>query len=174
MKLSQTEPKLVGSLISLMDSPSLKVQCQAALALRNLASDDKYQIDIVAKHGLQPLLRLLQSSFLPLILSAAACVRNVSIHPLNESPIIEAGFLQPLIELLAYEDNEEIQCHAISTLRNLAASSEKNKLAIMEAGAVERIKSLILTVALTVQSEMTACVAVLGLSGMSRQLYQSE
>ena len=38
-KLAQTEPKLVSSLVSLMDSPSLKVQCQAALALRNLASD---------------------------------------------------------------------------------------------------------------------------------------
>ena len=38
-KLAQTEPKLVSSLVQLMDSPSLKVQCQAALALRNLASD---------------------------------------------------------------------------------------------------------------------------------------
>lgn len=164
-RLAQTEPKLVTNLILLMDSPSLKVQCQAALALRNLASDDKYQIEIVQKNGLPPLLRLLRSSFLPLILSAAACVRNVSIHPLNESPIIDSGFLQPLIELLAYEENEEIQCHAISTLRNLAASSEKNKLAIVEAGAVERIKSLVLTVPLSVQSEMTACAAVLGLSG---------
>ena len=38
-KLAQTEPKLVSSLVQLMESPSLKVQCQAALALRNLASD---------------------------------------------------------------------------------------------------------------------------------------
>lgn len=38
-KLAQSEPKLVQSLVVLMDSPSLKVQCQAALALRNLASD---------------------------------------------------------------------------------------------------------------------------------------
>jgi vacuolar protein 8 len=38
-KLASSEPKLVANLILLMDSPSLKVQCQAALALRNLASD---------------------------------------------------------------------------------------------------------------------------------------
>ena len=38
-KLAQTEPKLVQSLVALMESRSLKVQCQAALALRNLASD---------------------------------------------------------------------------------------------------------------------------------------
>ena len=125
---------------------------------------EKYQIEIVKCGGLPPLLRLLRSSFLPLILSAAACVRNVSITPQNESPIIEANFLNPLIELLAYDENEEIQCHAISTLRNLAASSEKNKAAIVEAGAIERIKELVLSVPLSVQSEMTACAAVLGLS----------
>lgn len=163
-KLAQNEPRLVQNLIGLMESSSLKVQCQAALALRNLASDEKYQIEIVRSNGLSPLLRLLRSSFLPLILSAAACVRNVSIHPLNESPIIDAGFLHPLIDLLSHEDNEEIQCHAISTLRNLAASSERNKTAIVEAGAVERIKELVLTVPLSVQSEMTACAAVLALS----------
>lgn len=163
-KLASTEPKLVQSLVALMDSPSLKVQCQAALALRNLASDEKYQLEIVKADGLTPLLRLLHSSYLPLILSAAACVRNVSIHPSNESPIIDSGFLQPLIELLSFDENEEVQCHAISTLRNLAASSERNKTAIVEAGAVERIKQLVLQAPLLVQSEMTACVAVLALS----------
>jgi len=164
-KLAATEPKLVHSLVVLMDSTSLKVQCQAALALRNLASDDKYQIDIVKADGLTPLLRLLCSTYLPLILSAAACVRNVSIHPQNESPIIEAGFLNPLVDLLSFEENEEVQCHAISTLRNLAASSEKNKMQIVQAGAVQKIKDLVMQVPVNVQSEMTACVAVLALSG---------
>jgi len=98
-------------------------------------------------------------------------VRNVSIHPNNECPIIDSGFLAPLIELLSFDENEEVQCHAISTLRNLAASSERNKGAIVEAGAVERIKDLVLQVPLTVQSEMTACVAVLALSGKFHDLY---
>ena len=128
---------------------------------------DKYQLEIVKAEGLKPLLRLLHSTYLPLILSAAACVRNVSIHPSNESPIIDSGFLTPLIELLSFDENEEVQCHAISTLRNLAASSERNKGAIVEAHAVERIKDLVLSVPLAVQSEMTACVAVLALSGTS-------
>lgn len=184
-KLAQNEPKLVQSLVQLMDSSSLKVQCQAALALRNLASDgentidpdsehqwlrpllERFQLEIVKANGLPPLLRLLQSSYLPLILSSAACVRNVSIHPENESPIIETGFLNPLITLLSFEENEEVQCHAISTLRNLAASSEKNKGQIIKAGAVAKIKDLVLHVPLNVQSEMTACVAVLALSGKS-------
>ncbi|KAH8834934.1 armadillo-type protein [Flagelloscypha sp. PMI_526] len=163
-RLAQSEPKLVSSLVMLMESTSLKVQCQAALALRNLASDEKYQLEIVKADGLNSLLRLLQSSYLPLILSSAACVRNVSIHPQNESPIIESGFLQPLITLLSFKENEEVQCHAISTLRNLAASSESNKTAIVKAGAAQSIKELVLEVPMNVQSEMTACVAVLALS----------
>ena len=147
-----------------MDSNSPKVQCQAALALRNLASDEKYQLEIVKAKGLPPLLRLLQSSYLPLILSAVACIRNISIHPLNESPIIDAGFLRPLVELLGSQDNEEIQCHAISTLRNLAASSDRNKELVLQAGAVQKCKQLVLDVPLSVQSEMTAAIAVLALS----------
>ncbi|RCI11612.1 hypothetical protein L249_7753 [Ophiocordyceps polyrhachis-furcata BCC 54312] len=163
-KLASSEPKLVQSLVNLMDSSSPKVQCQAALALRNLASDEKYQLDIVRANGLPPLLRLLQSSYLPLILSAVACIRNISIHPMNESPIIEANFLKPLVDLLGSTDNEEIQCHAISTLRNLAASSDRNKALVLDAGAVQKCKQLVLDVPVSVQSEMTAAIAVLALS----------
>lgn len=163
-KLAQTEGRLVQSLVHLMDSSSPKVQCQAALALRNLASDERYQLEIVRARGLPSLLRLLQSSYLPLILSAVACIRNISIHPSNESPIIDAGFLRPLVDLLGSKENEEIQCHAISTLRNLAASSDRNKQLVLEAGAVQKCKQLVLNVPLSVQSEMTAAIAVLALS----------
>ncbi|KAK4155932.1 armadillo-type protein [Chaetomidium leptoderma] len=163
-KLAETELRLVQYLVNLTESSSPKVQCQAALALRNLASDEKYQLEIVQAHGLGPLLRLLRSSYLPLILSAVACIRNISIHPQNESPIIEAGFLKPLVDLLGSTDNEEIQCHAISTLRNLAASSDRNKSLVLEAGAVQKCKQLVLEVPVTVQSEMTAAIAVLALS----------
>ena len=163
-RLAQTETKLVQSLVQLMKGQAPKVQCQAALALRNLASDEKYQLEIVRAGGLQPLLGLLQSSYLPLILSAVACIRNISIHPMNESPIIDAGFLRPLVDLLGSTDNEEIQCHAISTLRNLAASSDRNKQLVLEAGAVQKCKELVLSVPLSVQSEMTAAIAVLALS----------
>jgi vacuolar protein 8 len=163
-RLAQTETKLVQSLVHLMKGQAPKVQCQAALALRNLASDEKYQLEIVRAGGLPPLLDLLRSSYLPLILSAVACIRNISIHPMNESPIIDAGFLRPLVDLLGSTDNEEIQCHAISTLRNLAASSDRNKQLVLQAGAVQKCKELVLEVPLSVQSEMTAAIAVLALS----------
>ena len=68
-------------------------------------------------------------------------------------------------DAVTFKDNEEVQCHAISTLRNLAASSEKNKGEIVKAGAVDSIQDLVLDAPINVQSEMTACVAVLALSG---------
>ena len=207
----------MNELVSLMESPSLKVQCQATLALRNLASDEIYQLEI-ARHpqGLSRLLVLLHgkpvvttvggtssatattaAGHSQLTLAAVACIRNISIHPQNESRIIEAGFLKPLVDLLENE-SEEAQCHAISTLRNLAAggggfyaagedvdssvataASSLNKDRIMESGALEKIRLLIerattttrssangqLGLSWSVLSEMTACIAVLALSG---------
>ncbi|KAF2762534.1 ARM repeat-containing protein [Pseudovirgaria hyperparasitica] len=175
-KLVQTEPHLVKALISLMrqregssprtrDSlPPPKVKQQAALALRNLASDEVYQLEIVRNQGLPPLLELLTSEYPPLKNSAVACIRNISIHPANESPIIDAGFLPPLVDLLGPNISEEIQCHAISTLRNLAASSDRNKQLVLDAGAVQKCIERVLNVPLSVQSEMTAAIAVLALS----------
>ncbi|RCK56091.1 Vacuolar protein 8 [Candida viswanathii] len=130
-KLASTEPKLVGQLVHLMDSPSPRVQCQATLALRNLASDSGYQVEIVRAGGLPHLVQLLTCNHQPLVLAAVACIRNISIHPLNEALIIEAGFLKPLVGLLDYTEN-------------LAASSEKNRTALLAAGAVDKCKELVL------------------------------
>lgn len=172
-KLATTEPKLVAQLVNLMDLPSPRVQCQATLALRNLASDSGYQVDIVRAGGLPHLVQLLTCTHQPLVLAAVACIRNISIHPLNEALIIDAGFLKPLVGLLD-NDLEEIQCHAVSTLRNLAASSERNRLALLAAGAVDKCKELVLKVPLLVQLEILACFAILALADdLKPKLYES-
>jgi len=163
LRLAQTEPHLVHHLIHLMGSNSPRIQCQAALALRNLASDVNYQAEIVRANGLPLLLKLLQSAHTSLVLASVACIRNISIHTPNESIIVDAGFLPPLIDLLGKTDNEEILCHVVSSLRNLAASSERTKLQIVEAGAVEKFFVLLTRVPASVQSEITACIAVLAL-----------
>lgn len=192
-KLAQ-EPRLIEQLITLMSSSALKIQCQAALALRNLASDgqtsifslfpvdqsaqephvESYQLSIVSHGGLPPLLKLLSTTSPPLLLAAVACVRNVSIHHLNESAIVAAGFLPPLIALLTHE-NEEIQCHAISTLRNVAAGMEEesNRERIVDGGGITKMIAVmqektssaeVSPLGWQVLSEMTAAIAVLALS----------
>lgn len=162
-RVAQTEPHLVMHLVHLMGSSSPRIQCQAALALRNLASDVNYQVEIVRSNGLPLLLSLIQGQHTPLVLAAVACIRNVSIHPQNESAIIEAGFLPPLVDILGKTDNEEILCHTVSSMRNLAASSERTKMNIVESGAVQKMLALLPRVPASVQSEITACIAVLAL-----------
>ncbi|GCF00613.1 vacuolar protein 8 [Zygosaccharomyces mellis] len=167
-KLAQTEPRLVSKLVALMDSPSSRVKCQATLALRNLASDTSYQLEIVRAGGLPHLVKLIQSDSMPLVLASVACIRNISIHPLNEGLIVDAGFLKPLVKLLDFKESEEIQCHAVSTLRNLAASSERNRKEFFESGAVEKCKELALDSPVSVQSEISACFAILALADISK------
>ncbi|KAI6108572.1 vacuolar protein 8 [Pisolithus croceorrhizus] len=154
-KLAETEPQLVSSLIGLLYSPSLKIQCQAALALSNLAVDEDYQLEIVEADGFTPLRRLVH----------CGCLRNASVLRHNDSPIMDSGLLQPIVSLLSFEDSVEVQCHASSVLRNLAANSDKNKAAIMEAGAAQKIKELVLEAPTDLQGDMTACIVVLALSG---------
>lgn len=161
---SNTEPQIVSNFVNLVkNSSSPRVRCQAVLALRNLASDPSYQEEVVRCGGLVQLLDLLKSEQEALVVAAAACLRNVSIHQSNETEIVKTGFLKPLVDLLGKFDNEEIDCHTVSTLRNLAAPSDSNKRAIVEAGVVQKCKKNILTASEVVQSEMTACLAVLAL-----------
>ena len=121
------------------------------------------------------MVQLLTCNHQPLVLAAVACIRNISIHPLNEALIIEAGFLKPLVGLLDFTGLEEIQCHAVSTLRNLAASSERNRMALLAAGAVDKCKDLVLKVPLSVQLEILACFAILALADdLKPKLYESQ
>ncbi|KAI3638025.1 hypothetical protein MIR68_003636 [Amoeboaphelidium protococcarum] len=187
------EKSLVGDLIELLlPSCQLKIRCQSALALRNLASDAFFQLEIVSnQNGLARLLTLLteQPFDSPLaaqpVISAVACIRNVSIHPLNEQTILKAGFLPSLVSILNSDSlSEESRCHAISTIRNLAAglgSGEKtdDMDTMIKSGTIEVIKTLIertvsdlnsnsdhLSVSWIIMSEMTACLAVLALSDL--------
>lgn len=185
------ESRLIQYLIHLMDSPIQKIQCQAALALRNLASDEKFQIEIVEYGGLEPLLKLLKSQTSQIVLAAVACIRNISIHSVNEKPIVEAGFLKLLIELISSDKGEEIQCHALSTIRNLAAS-DYNKITIIKEGAAKTIINLLIesnhnstnkgktpssaysahgqVFGPIIKSEMTAALAILALSDEIRPI----
>ncbi|PVV01483.1 hypothetical protein BB560_004098 [Smittium megazygosporum] len=166
IQLQQSEPTLLPKLINLMTASEPKIAAQAALALRNLASDDDYQYTIVRNNALPSLKKMLISSDAHMVLASIACLRNLSIHPDNERPILEAGFLQPIVNLLDNEYNlGEISCHAISTLRNLSASSDSTKISLVELGVLPRIYANLANdrVSLISKSEMTAALAVLAL-----------
>ena len=179
----QSERKLVPALVQFMDNSSPKLQCQALVTLGYLTKERESQLPrprisyssptaagrvlgIVETDGLKSLLRLLQSQDLDLISSAASCIRNVTLRPEYDSTIIEAGFLQPLVNLMGFKDNKTIQYYAAEALGNLAESTECNKLAIGNAGAVHLIQELIVELLPDVQVEMAHCIRGLSHSGM--------
>ncbi|KAG8900987.1 Vacuolar protein 8 [Tulasnella sp. 403] len=177
VKLGGLEP-----LIRQMLSPNVEVQCNAVGCVTNLATHDENKTKIAKSGALVPLTRLARSKDMRVQRNATGALLNMTHSDENRQQLVNAGAIPVLVSLLnspdtdvqyycttalsniAVDENEEVQCHAISTLRNLAASSEKNKGQIVKAGAVQKIKDLVLTVPVTVQSEMTACVAVLALS----------
>ena len=121
---------------------------------------------IVKANGLKPLLRFLQSQDINTISVAALCVSNLTLQLENASSVIEAGFLRPLVNLLAFKDRKIIQLRAAAALCNLAGSIEKNQWAIIDAGAVQSIKELVMEMPVYTQFRMTACIERLSHSGM--------
>ncbi|KAJ1664407.1 Vacuolar protein 8 [Coemansia sp. RSA 1813] len=160
--LWETQPVLVEALLRFVETSTVKVQCQAILTLRNLASDDQYQMLIVDKGGLDVLLPLLQSAYDPLVISVSACLRNLSIHPQNEEPILSSGVLPSLVGLITQSDNEEVQCHVVSALRNLVANNEADKSPFVEAGLFEHMRAVVAdpNTSDVVMGEMVAALSV--------------
>ncbi|KAJ2003902.1 Vacuolar protein 8 [Coemansia thaxteri] len=160
--LRETQPTLVSALIRFVETSTIKVQCQAILTLRNLASDDEYQLQIIEAGGLDSLLPLLQTEFDPLVISASACLRNLSIHPDNERPILDSGILPCLVNLITGSGNEEVQCHVISALRNLVANNDADKTPFADAGLFDHIKSVLTSPGTSdvVVGEMVAALSV--------------
>ena len=131
----------------------------------SLPTTENYRLEIVHANGLNPLLRLLQSPDPGSIFAAVSCVSYLTFQPPNNSLIVEAGFLQPLVNFLSFEDDEDTQLHAALALSNLSVNA-KNRLKIVNAGAVQSIKELVLKSPLGVQIKMARCIENLSLSGM--------
>ncbi|KAJ2233716.1 Vacuolar protein 8 [Coemansia sp. RSA 1722] len=134
------EPTLVDQLIEMMSAAPTRTQAQATLALRNLASDSRFQTYVVLRGAAPALLSLLRSPHPALVSAAAACLRNLSIDAANETPIIAAGLLPPLTALISGNDRD-VQCHALATLRNLAANGGPNKQALLDAGLFDHLRA---------------------------------
>ncbi|KAJ1736259.1 Vacuolar protein 8 [Coemansia biformis] len=162
---------LVGMLLLAIKAPKIRIQAQVALTLRNLASDERYQRSIVSHGGLDALVPLLQSSYTALVISAAACLRNISIHPSNEEPIVGAGLLPELMDLVAQADQPELQCHAIATVRNLAANSGTDKQVFVDAGLFDRLRMVLASKA-THSSVLCEAAAVFSVLALSDQLWR--
>jgi len=161
--LATHSKSLLKNLISLCDCQSninstpSKLSMQAVLCMRNLASDDIFQHQIVRAGALDVLRSLLGVG--EMVLATVAAIRNLSINTGNELLISRAGYIPILISLL-HNTSPEIVYHSICTLRNLAAADE-NKVLICK-GLPAIFSTLEKSVG--IQCEGMALCAVLALS----------
>jgi hypothetical protein len=191
---------MISTLVAHLSPPTpLRLQTQAALALRNLASSTEFQhIILHAPAAVAVLISHAQSEYPPLRLASIACLRNLSIAEsmtprlmalhLRDTFVVDV--LVPLIrydgrvasplvhQLLATDGTvltkavaDEIQGHAVSTLRNLAASSSENKRVILERGHVLESFAVVLSRSDTAENvlcEIAAAIAVLATDDVCR------
>ncbi|KAJ2060819.1 Vacuolar protein 8 [Coemansia sp. S2] len=170
--LWDSQPELIDMLVKALHRPlKIKIQSQIVLALRNLACDSRYQVQIVDSGGLDALLPLLQSSYTILITSTCACLRNLSIDSRNETPIICSGFLPELVDLIPQADEPDLQCHAISTVRNMAANSGQDKQVFIDSGLFDRVK-IALTDSRTHPKVLCELAAALSVFALNDQLWR--
>ncbi|XP_033727812.1 vacuolar protein 8-like [Pecten maximus] len=151
---------VIRNLIKLVSVKAEKVQCQACLALRNLASDGNNQ-SLIVKHGALPRLqKVLRTSHKDTLVAAVACLRNLSIHKANEVVIMANNFVIELCHVLCDSQNPEAQRHAAGILRNLAVGQYIRDL--VEHDCVEALTFVLLGLETRINTlkEVTAALAV--------------
>ncbi|XP_074656297.1 uncharacterized protein LOC141909649 [Tubulanus polymorphus] len=157
---------ILRQLIDLLMSPAEWVQCQACLALRNLACDADNQLLIVHYDGLPKLKHIITYSSGDTLSAATACLQNLSINQSNEVPIICESFLPEISRILLNAENPESQRHAAGVIRNLAAGEHSRVL--LNTGHIEVLCKLVLRcksqpdpLELNLLIQVTAALAIL-------------
>ncbi|KAJ3123421.1 Vacuolar protein 8 [Nowakowskiella sp. JEL0407] len=174
--IRKTEPKLVSSLIKLIGSPSPRVKCQSVLALRNLASDDYFQLQIVRENGIAPLIRILNISF-PVLSS------NTS-TPSNSRPSTPSFSSQPSTPTFPLRPQSSpttkistatmpLVTAAIACLRNLSIHSDNEK-TILEYKIFPILAKLLKLESEEVQSHAINCVRNLVSNHTEKKKYGSQ
>ncbi|XP_071855605.1 uncharacterized protein [Apostichopus japonicus] len=161
--------KVLKLLISLLDSLSDKVICQACFALRNLSSEGDNQLAVVEFGALPLLLQIMRKCSKETLAAVVAALRNLSIHRRNEIPIVQEGFIPELGKVLREPYLWDAHCHAAGTLRNLAAGS-KTRL-ILEQDGLDSLTAAFVdsTAPVSVQTEVTAALAVIAGNNEARK-----
>lgn len=98
-------------------------------------------------------LRLFSSENLQAVVASVAAVRNLSILPENQKRLLAEGYLEKLLELVNYPAGgnvderllEEIHCHSISTIRNIASTEESGEFIIANHGIEKMIQLLLVS-----------------------------
>ncbi|KAF9361107.1 Vacuolar protein 8 [Mortierella sp. AD094] len=142
-KLAVAEVELVESLIALSDSTLGRTRQEASMAFGTLAREERFLEEIIRQGGLKVIRKHLLSTDLLTILGSLLCINEISGRPQHNSRLIDGGFLDRLKELLANGEVEEVKDQAALALFRLSYHRELDRVALVEAGVVERVQTLV-------------------------------
>lgn len=170
--LDKSKSRIIPCLTKLISTQaSEKVRCQTVFVMRNLASEETFQYSLV-KYGVLPYLKeIFISGSNVLKIAASACLFNISMHPMNEEAILGEGLIEPLSSLIKKFEEEELITYVISTLRNLASTSDQSKLQIASSEVLQNCKALLPSASDTILSVITAFLAIMALGEEVKPLW---
>ncbi|KAF9100509.1 Vacuolar protein 8 [Mortierella sp. AM989] len=153
--LATIKTELVDSVIAMSNSTDCTAKREAALAFRLFAKQMHFQDEIVRRGGLESLRQLLLSTDQATVAMSLICLSSISDRPQHQSRLIDGGFMGRLSELLSNNENET-QRGATLTLLMISRRSELGKVAVLEAGVIQRVRNLILGAPPDIQVSMAA------------------
>ena len=153
------------------DSENWQEQCRAALALRNLASEDANRLRVVAAGAIDPLVKLLTSNSEPAQDSAAVVLveliagkATAADVPVELDLASSVAAVTPLIRLLCSE-SEGAHRHASRILMGINASSNSYSRAIAAAGGIPPLVRLLHSAAVETQPMVVSLLLFIVLEG---------
>lgn len=131
----------LDKLIVLLSDGNFNERDQAAGALLNLATDERYQIAIVKAGGIQPLISLLTLGRDQGKILAAGTIWNLSKCHENKILLADAGAIIPLINLL--DSGSEIgKQQAAGALNGISLNNKHNTDLVVASGAIPHLVAL--------------------------------
>ncbi|XP_062426858.1 uncharacterized protein LOC134137799 [Rhea pennata] len=153
---------LLRALVSLLSSSVDKVSSQACVCLRNLATSEDIQVEIVAHNILPKLLFLLASGNKDVRHAAIALLWILSQHPRNQDALTCAELLQSLGMLLSVQKTDPVIAgHTACIIQNLSLSQNRQR--IFESPCIEGLLQTMLSTDIQEDSlhYVTSCLAEL-------------
>ncbi|KAF9100510.1 Vacuolar protein 8 [Mortierella sp. AM989] len=102
-----------------------------------MVGEEVFQDEIVRHGGLEPLLQLLMLPDRVVIIASSICISEIPDRPMHQSRLIHGRLLESSAELLAYDEDEDVQLRAASTLFRSSHHSELSNGALADADVVE-------------------------------------
>uniref|UniRef100_H3B1Q7 Ankyrin and armadillo repeat containing n=1 Tax=Latimeria chalumnae TaxID=7897 RepID=H3B1Q7_LATCH len=151
----------VLSLVDLLHSDQMRLQCIASAVLCNISQQKSVSKAMVEAGAIPVVIQLLQTSQPELQSRCSVILSDLIQIDNNQDVIAELGAVSPLVRLL-HTEIEDVLINAINCIQALCMKNAKNQRAVMNEGAIAPLVELLNVNSDNLQA--TACAAIAALA----------